>query len=267
MNNKRIALYGAGKLGTLITNALIKGFLPEYELIAVYSRSAAKAEKLAESVNKAELGFECKPVKTQEELLQMPLDYIIEAASPKAMKTLTIPALKKGISLICLSIGAFADQEFYQEAGNVAKRNKARIHFASGAIGGFDVLQTASLMGDCKVSFSTEKGPESLKNTSVYNKELKENKRVVFSGNAKEAIAAFPTKVNVAVAASLASVGPENEKVAITSVPYYIGDKHTIRINNEQVDAEISIYSKTAEIAGWSVVTILRNLNSPFVFG
>jgi aspartate dehydrogenase len=88
----------------------------------------------------------------------------------------------------------------------------------------------------------------------------------VFAGNAKQAIALFPTQVNVAVAASLASVGPGNTKVSVTSVPDYIGDDHRIEIESEEVRAVVDIYSKTAKIAGWSVVNTLRNITSPIVF-
>ena len=136
----------------------------------------------------------------------------------------------------------------------------------SGAIGGFDVLRTVSLMEKCEASIATEKGPDSLKGTAVYEENLQEEKKQVFSGNAKEAIALFPTKVNVAVAASLASVGPTNMKVSVTSTPGFVGDDHRIEIKSEQVHAVVDVYSKTAEIAGWSVVNTLRNITSPIVF-
>ena len=45
----------------------------------------------------------------------------------------------------------------------------------------------------------------------------------VFAGNAKEAIALLPTKVNGAVAASLATTGPEHTKVNIHSIPGFVG--------------------------------------------
>ena len=121
-------------------------------------------------------------------------------------------------------------------------------------------------MGNCAASIDTEKGPDSLKGSSVYEESLQKEKRTVFEGNAKEAIALFPTKVNVAVAASLASVGPENMKVSVTSTPGYVGDEHRIEIKNDQVHAVIAVYSKTAQIAGWSVVNTLRNITSPIVF-
>src|SRR5690606_22298229 len=193
-------------------------------------------------------------------------DYIVETASPGAMRELALPALENGSSIVTLSIGVFADEAFYEEVKKTARQNNARVHLASGAIGGFDVLRTVSLMEDCAVSFDTEKGPNSLEGTEVDHEALQTEKRKVFEGNAKEAIALFPTKVNVAVAASLASVGPNDIKVSVTSTPGYVGDDHRIEIKSDQVHAVVDVYSKTAQIAGWSVVNTLRNITSPIVF-
>ena len=59
--------------------------------------------------------------------------------------------------MILLSIGALADETFYREISECAKENGRKIHIASGAIGGFDVLRTISLMGQAQTSFRTEK--------------------------------------------------------------------------------------------------------------
>lgn len=267
MNKKRLAIYGCGKLAEIVVNAIIKEFLSDYQLIATYSRTRDKAKKLADKIQNAQLGYSCRTTHSLEELLALKPAYIVEAASPGAMKTLTFPALESGASIICLSIGALADTAFYKKAQKTAIKHHTKIHLVSGAIGGFDVLQTAALMGDCKVNFSTTKGPASLRNTAVYEDELEREKKVVFSGNAEEAIALFPTKVNVAVAASLASVGPKNTKVSITSNPEFIGDEHRIHIKNNQIQATVDVYSKTAQIAGWSVINTLRNIVSPVIFG
>ena len=87
-----------------------------------------------------------------------------------------------------------------------------------------------------------------------------------FSGSAAEAIGMFPTKVNVAVAASLASVAPENMQMTMRSTPGFTGDTQRVEIKNEQVHAVIDVYSATADIAGWSVVSTLQNIVSPVVF-
>lgn len=266
--NKKLAIVGSGKLSEIIIEALLKGLLPDYQLIGIMSRSRENAERLVIKYSKAkpESSPNCTACVSLDDLLALGPDYIAEAASPAAMRELAIPALRQGISIVTLSIGAFADKTFYEEVIKTAAESGSKVHIVSGAIGGFDVLRTVSLMGDCTASIDTEKGPDSLKGTSVYDDALQNERRVVFSGNAKEAIGLFPTKVNVAVAASLASVGPEKMKVSVTSTPGYTGDDHRIEIKSEEVHAVIDVYSKTAKIAGWSVVNTLRNIASPIVF-
>ena len=177
-----------------------------------------------------------------------------------------MPALKNGTSIITLSIGALADTGFYQEVMKTAKANGTRVYLVSGATGGFDVLRTAFLMGNASARFFNEKGPNALKGTAVYDDSLQSEQRIVFSGNATEAIGMFPTKVNVAVAASLASVGPEKMQVSMQSTPGFVGDTQRVEIKNDQVHAVIDVYSATSDIAGWSVVNTLINITSPIVF-
>ncbi len=263
---KKLAIVGCGKLANIVVDALIGGLLPDYQLIGVLSRSAEKAQQLAEKVNDSVTAYTCTACNQLDQLLALKPDYIVESASPNALRELAIPALKNGSSIVVLSIGAFANTHYYEEVKNTARQFNTRVHLVSGAIGGFDVLRTASLMGPSTVTFETEKGPASLRDSSIYDAALENEERTVFEGNAKEAIALFPTKVNVAVAASLASVGPADTKVKVTSIPGYVGDKHRIEINNEQVKAVIDVYSSTAQIAGWSVVNTLRNITSPIVF-
>ena len=193
-------------------------------------------------------------------------DYLVESASPAAMRELALPALRNGTSVITLSIGALADETFYREVTETAKANGTRIYIASGATGGFDVLRTASLMGNTTARFFNEKGPNGLKGTPVYDDSLQTEQRTVFSGSAAEAIRLFPTKVNVTVAASRASVGPENMQVSIQSTPGFVGDTQRVEIKNDQVHAVVDIYSATSDIAGWSVVSTLINITSPIVF-
>lgn len=262
---KKLAIVGCGKLSDIVVDALLNGLLPDYKIIGAFSRTREKTERLVEKI-KAHSGEICTACTTLEELLTLKPDYIVETASPTAMKELVLPALKNGSSVVTLSIGAFADEQFYAEVIQTARDNNTRVYLASGAIGGFDVLRTVSLMGNCEASIATEKGPNSLRGTSVYSDDLQTAQRKVFEGNAQEAIALFPTRVNVAVAAALASVGPKNMKVSVTSTPDYVGDNHRIEIKSDQVQGVIEIYSKTAQIAGWSLVNTLRNITAPIVF-
>ena len=266
MDKKKLAIVGSGQLAEIVVDAALKGLLPDYQLIGIFSRTEGKTKRLTDKITLSNVGYVCNPCLSLQELLALKPDYIVESASPAAMRELALPALQNGSSIVTLSIGVFADNEFYEKVIETARQNNVRIHLVSGAIGGFDILRTVALMGDCEASIATEKGPDSLKGTSVHTESLQTEKKEVFAGNAQEAITLFPTKVNVAVAASLASVGPMDMKVSVTSSPGFIGDDHKIEIKSDQVRAIIDVYSRTAEIAGWSVVNTLRNITSPIVF-
>jgi len=262
---KRLVIVGSGRLAEIVADAVIKGILPEYDLVGVYSRTVSKAERIVARMQQH--GRHCVRCTSLEDLWALKPDYVVESASPAAMKELALPALKNGTSIVTLSIGALADPAFYQQVIETAKANGTRVHIVSGATGGFDVFRTAALMGNASATFFNEKGPNGLKGTTVYDDALQTEQRVVFSGNATEAIRMFPTKVNVAVAASLASVGPDHMKMSMQSTPGFVGDTQRVEIRNDQVHAVIEVYSETSEIAGWSVVSTLLNISSPIVFG
>lgn len=261
---KKLAIVGCGKLGSIVIEALNKGLLPQYELIGVYSRTMSKVEKMIEEFN--DCGHNCRLCSDIPDLISMKPDFIVEAASPAVMHEMAIPALECGISIVTLSIGALADDAFYDEVIQTAQRNSAHVYIVSGATGGFDILQTATLMGNASAKFFNEKGPNALKGTPVYEESLQENQQIVFQGTACEAIKMFPTKVNVTVAASRASVGPQKMQVTMQSTPGFVGDTQRVEIKNDQIHAVIDVYSATAEIAGWSVVNTLRNIISPIIF-
>lgn len=266
MRIKKLAIVGCGNLSTIVVDAIVGGLLPSYQLIGAMSRTLAKAASVAKRINNSQQEYHCEAYDSIDQLLASKPDYIVEMASPNAFKDFAIDALNNGSSIITLSIGALADEAFYKEVQQAADENNVKIYIASGAIGGLDVMRTVSLMGNTTATFATQKGPGSLRDSAIYKATLEDEEKEVFRGNAKEAIALFPHKVNVAVAASLATVGPEEIGVTINSIPGFVGDKHTITMNNDEVDAVIEIYSKTAAIAGWSVVNTLRNIASPIVF-
>lgn len=257
----RLAILGNGFLAGIVVEAAKKGLLADYELVGVLGRSEDKTKALAEKAG-------CKACFTMEELLAQQPDIVAEAASVAAVKDYAEQILAAGVSLAVLSIGAFADQAFYEKTAQTAKAHGTKVHIASGAIGGFDVLRTVSLMDQARVTFETHKGPASLQNTPLFTEQLMTDtdETKVFEGTAKEAIALLPTKVNVAVAASLASVGPDAEHVEITSVPEFVGDDHRITAQIDGVKAVVDVYSSTSAIVGWSIVALLQNLASPIVF-
>lgn len=261
---KKLVIFGCGYLAEIVVDAVISGLLSDYELVGVYSRTTSKMEHIVAKMQRS--GKTCTACTTLDELLALKPDYLVETASPAAMKELALPTLKNGTSIVTLSIGALADTSFYNEVIKTAKENNTRVYIASGATGGFDVLRTAALMGNASARFFNEKGQAALRRSPVYDPILEKEKRIVFSGTAREAIGVFPTGLNVSVAASLASVGPEKMEVTMQSTPGFIGDTQRVEIKNDQVHAIVDVYSATSEIAGWSVVSTLLNITSPIVF-
>lgn len=152
---KKLVIVGCGRLAGIVSDAVVNGLLPEYDLVGVYSRTAEKAERIVAKMQQH--GKTCMACTTIEDLLALKPDYLVEAASPAAMKELALPALKNGTSIVTLSIGALADTAFYQEVMKTAKVNGTRVYIVSGATGGFDVLRTASLMGNATAKFLGEK--------------------------------------------------------------------------------------------------------------
>ena len=249
----KFGIVGCGFLGNIVADAWKKGLLEDYELVGVTSRTFASAEKTAASVGCAA----CADV-----------DALLEA-----VRAMAVPVLRRGVNLVVLSIGAFADLAFYEEVKQAAREGGAKVHLASGAIGGFDVLQTVTLMAEAlkldeKAGIETHTGAKGFRNTPVWADHLLTDteKTTVFTGSAKEAIATFPRRVNVAVATSLATTGPDITGVTMHSVPGWVGDDHRITAEIEGVKAVVDICSSTSAIAGWSAVALLRNLASPVCF-
>ncbi len=266
MEKKKLALVGCGFLGNIIADACVSGLLEGYTLIGAYSRTAEKTEAVAQKTG-------CKACASLDELLALAPDYVAETASVQMAKEMAVPVLTSGANLVLLSIGALADAAFREAVEQAARVNNAKVHIASGAVGGFDVLRTVTLMAEAQklnetAGIVTHKGPQSLQNTPVFAEKLLTDteESCVLSGTAAEAIAVLPTKVNVAVAASLATTGPDHATAQIFSVPGFAGDDHCITAEIDGVKATVDIYSRTAAIAGWSVVALLRNLSSPIQF-
>ena len=256
----KFGIVGCGFLGGIVANAWKNGLLADYELVGVTSRSPESAQKMAETVG-------CPACADVDALLALEPEYIVETASVEAVRAMAVPVLRRGVNLVVISIGAFADLAFYEQVKQAAREGCAKVHLASGAIGGFDVLQTVSLMAQAQrlpetAGIETHTGARGFRNTPVWADHLLTDteKTTVFT------IATFPRRVNVAVATSLATTGPEITDVTMHSVPNWVGDDHRITAEIDGVKAVVDIYSSTSAIAGWSVVALLRNLASPVVF-
>ncbi len=261
MKKRRLAIIGSGSLADIIADAYDRQLLTEYEPAAVMGRTEDKTAHLA-----GRLG--CRAVFTTDELLGAEPDIIVEAASVQAVKDSVFKIADSGTDFAVLSTGAFADSAFFDQVKERFAKNNARLYIPAGAIGGLDVMQAISLMRNCSAEFLIRKGADAYAGTGIFTEDMLHIKEetCIFSGTAAEAIKLLPTKVNVAVTTSLATVGADSLKTRIYAVPGMKTDDIRIDIKGEDASAHLQICSKPSDITAWSVAALLRNIVSPVVY-
>lgn len=267
-NKKRVALIGCGNLGAIIARGIVKDLSEAWTLSAVTDVATARAEQLAR-----ETGAVC--VTNIAALLKTKPDVVIEATAPAILKTFAREILLGGADLMPLSIGAFADDAFFAALRETAESTGRRVYVVSGAIGGFDVMRSAMCMGDVSARIVNVKSPEALAGAPYLDTHPvpADREQTVFSGSAREAIAAFPKNVNVAVALAVATAGVDATEVVVKSVPGKKLNLHTVELSGAFGSATVSVESvptaenpRSSAIAAYSVLARLASLTDPISF-
>ena len=63
---KKLVIVGCGRLAGIVSDAVVNGLLPEYDLVGVYSRTAEKAERIVAKIQQH--GKTCMACTTIEDL-------------------------------------------------------------------------------------------------------------------------------------------------------------------------------------------------------
>src|SRR5699024_2210608 len=123
MKKKKLAIVVFGKLAKIIVNAFSDGFFPNYQFFGLLSRSPESAKNLLEKINNAGQNDSCILCKSIDEVIATRPDIVIETANPEALMNMSIPVLEKGISIVTLSIGAMADDDFQEELKSTCRKS------------------------------------------------------------------------------------------------------------------------------------------------
>lgn len=95
----------------------------------------------------------------------------------------------------------------------------------------------------------------------------------VFEGSAREAAVGFPANLNVAVALSLAGVGPDRTQLEIWADPALERNTHQIKVVSDSAHFSMEIENipsenpKTGRITAQSVLALLRKMHSTLQVG
>ena len=201
---------------------------------------------------------------------------IVECVPSQHFLEVAEPAIARGRIFMPLSVGALID---HMQLVERARKTGARIIVPTGALLGLDAVRATAEGKITSVTILTRKPPASLAGAPLIVEKglsvdrLKEPLRV-FAGSAREAIAGFPANVNVAVALSLAGIGPDRTQVEVWADPAVTRNTHTVTVKSDSSDLTMTIENRTSEenprtgrITALSVLAALRRLTSPLVVG
>jgi aspartate dehydrogenase len=240
---KKVGIIGCGAIGTLLAEAVETGIV-KCDALILYDYNGEKAEKLQKS-----LTVPTRIVRNVDEMIKLRPHVIVEAASQQAAKEYANRISAERIDLIVMSVGALLDL-------NV---KDARIHVPSGAIGGLDAIGSVALAGIDEIVLISRKNPKALGLDGTHEK-------LVYEGNAQEAVRLFPREMNVAATLAL-TVSPQEVKVRVISDPKADRNVHEIKVKWKHGDMFLKFENDphpenpgTSALAAWSAIKLLKEL-------
>ena len=267
----KVAIIGCGAIGREIALNIDARKIPNCKLSILFDTDSIKLRSLYEDLH-------IKPSSIFENFDELIAsnDYqdvrlVIEAASIKAAHRYAATILRQGKDIMIMSIGAFSDPTFYETILQLLTDNDNNVFLPSGAIGGADIIRSVKNYID-KVTIITTKSNKSLKgapyfiNKSIDIDTIKE-KKVIFEGNAIDAIKEFPSNVNISALVSLAGIGFEKTMVQIVVDPLIKNNQHEIRVDWKFGHFQINVDNvpspdnpKTSYLAILSAIECLRGI-------
>ncbi|MBY8999647.1 MAG: DUF108 domain-containing protein [Candidatus Heimdallarchaeota archaeon] len=258
-----LGVIGLGFIGSQLIQNLGK-FHDKYRLQAIFDIDKEKVSKIAKLY---------PDVRIMSDITDFDdCDVVIEAAIQQVVVNVfdKIVDLKK--IFIPMSIGAFiTDQALYQKYISLEKPTKQLIKLPSGAIGGFDAINSISLIGIQTSKLVTNKPLKVFEeHRYVLEKNIKlsgTEKTLIFQGTAKEAARIFPKSINVGARLALATLGPEKTEVKIYANPKIDKNIHEIEISSEVGFYRFSFQNnpsptnpKTSWLAALSAIELLEQI-------
>ncbi|WP_411820863.1 aspartate dehydrogenase [Hyphococcus formosus] len=213
---KRAAIFGMGAIGTSLARDWAKQAPKGWELSAVCARprqSAAIRDLLPSGTDVLE---------SVEDLLQMPLDAVIETVGHASARRYGVEILSAGRDLYLLSSGILADKQLHADLIAAARQGQSRIIVPTGALAGFDGLLAMALSSEATVTYRSTKPAKAWRNTPAdgeFDLDALREPLVFFRGTAREAASLYPKNANLAASVAIGGVGFEATKVELVADP------------------------------------------------
>lgn len=225
-----VGVIGTGALGHSIASRLAADAIPGVTLAAIAGRpgSDARLEALARQWN-------CRTTTSPLDLPALGANLVVEAAGVDAARQYAAPLLTNGADVIIMSSGALATPGFVADLKRAAAAAGRRVYLPSGSIAGLDGLLAAMEGGVVDVRITTRKHPAALRDApylagSSIDLDHLDEPLVLFDGNARDAIASFPSNVNVAVTLATAIGDLDRVKVRVIADPDATFTMHRVEV-------------------------------------
>jgi aspartate dehydrogenase len=263
----RVAIAGLGPIGKKVAEALDRGI----DGLVLAAVSAQHPEKHRDWLG----SLKTQPAVLPIEKLVDVADIVIECAPAKLVRSIVMPFVTGGKTAIVLSVGALLESEDIIE---VAKQNGGQIVVPTGALIGLDAVTAAAVGEIHSVRMVTRKpvqglaGAPYLVENNIDIGQITEPLRI-FEGTAREAAKGFPANLNVAVALSLAGIGPDRTRLEIWADPALTRNVHRVEVESDSARFSMSIENvpsenpKTGRITALSVIALLRKQRAPLRVG
>lgn len=266
-NVLRVGIAGLGTVGKALAKAIDAG-LPGVMLSAVAVRDPVSAGQWLQELGRA-------PHIVSFSEMPQHCDVLVECAPAHLLPAIAEPMLRAGKVVVPLSIGALLN---HMHLIDVARDNGGQIHVPTGALLGLDAV-TAAAQGSIKsVRMITRKpvkgllGAPYLVDNGIDIEHLTEPLRI-FVGTPRDAATGFPANLNVAVALSLAGIGPDKTTLEIWADPQLERNTHTIVVDADSASFTMTIENipsanpKTGRITALSVIALLQKMRAPLRVG
>jgi aspartate dehydrogenase len=269
MSPLKLAIAGLGTIGYAVAQRVEAGSLEGFTLTAVATRDHAKARtRLAH--------FRSQPRLVQLSELAAHADVVLECVPAQCFTKVAGPCIEQGRIFMPLSVGQLLDNMHLIDR---ARQTGARIIVPSGALAGLDAVRAIGEGSVESIRIITRKPPKGLAGAPFLvergiSLENLEQPLKVFEGSAREAIRGFPANVNVAVALSLAGIGPDRTLIEIWADPNVQRNTHSVVAKSDVADLHVTIENvpslenpATGRITALAAVAALRRLTAPLVVG
>lgn len=228
MDKRTIGIIGCGAIG----NALLKFVHTELGertgKVLIFDIDRRKAEESARHHSLAEV---CPGIKET----AAGSDILVEAASPACVRDVFSACLSSRTDIMFMSVGGLLGKE---DLLSEARVKGIKTILPSGAVCGIDALKAMKNAGIDEVRLTTRKPARALKGAPYLSEkgivpDEIDAETVIFSGNAREAVRAFPRNINVSALISLAGTGAENTLVRIIVSPDFTSNSHELEVKGK----------------------------------